>query len=79
MSKDNGGPAFPSCGEKLWMETPESKPEPIGFEGMSLRDYFAAKALQALIPLIGKENTKAEDCKNAYEYADKMLKAREVA
>lgn len=48
-------------------------------EGMTLRDYFAAKAMQAIIT-----NHKLEDCddfvvaKNAYQLADFMLKAREA-
>ena len=41
-------------------------------EGMSLRDYFAAAALQCLL---GKGFEMA--AKQAYEYADAMLKARE--
>jgi len=45
--------------------------------GMTLRDYFAAKAMQAIIT-----NHKLEDCDdfvvaaNAYQMADFMLKAR---
>ena len=45
--------------------------------GMSLRDYFAAKAMQAIIT-----NHKLEDCDdfvvaaNAYQMADFMLEAR---
>jgi hypothetical protein len=46
-------------------------------DGMTLRDYFAAKAMQAIIT-----NHKLEDCddfviaENAYQLADFMLKAR---
>jgi len=46
-------------------------------EGMTLRDYFAAKAMQAIIT-----NHKLEDCDdfvvaaNAYQMADFMLEAR---
>lgn len=44
-------------------------------DGMDLRDYFAAKAMQSLIE-------DEHDCsdwlsKRAYEYADSMMKARE--
>jgi hypothetical protein len=44
--------------------------------GMDLRDYFAAKAMQALIE-------DEHDCsdwlsKRAYQYADAMMKAREL-
>ena len=43
---------------------------------MDLRDYFAAKAMQALIwDIAGFENM--EVSKHAYEIADAMMKARE--
>jgi len=66
MSNTNtGGPAFPY----------ENRYE---HEGMTLRDYFAAKAMQACIakgaPLIFIDIA----CK-AYEMADAMLRAREAA
>jgi hypothetical protein len=63
MSKDTGGPAFPATnhhGHKL--------------EGMTLRDYFAAEAMQGHCPSIPPEHA----AKRAYEYADAMLKAREA-
>ncbi len=44
------------------------------WEGMTLRDYFAAKAMQAHCPNIPPEHA----AKRAYEYADAMLKAREA-
>jgi hypothetical protein len=45
--------------------------------GMTLRDYFAAKAMQSLIwnPDIDLE-TKADVAEVAYHYADAMLKER---
>ena len=48
-------------------------------DGMTLKDYFAAKALQALLwnpdaQLDSKEDIVAA----AYEYADEMLKARDA-
>ena len=44
--------------------------------GMSLRDYFAAKAMQFLL---GYEESNLEnDAKVAYAMADAMLKAREA-
>jgi len=46
-------------------------------QGMSLRDYFAAKAMQAIIS--NHDNTTLEFVSGkAYQYADAMLKAREV-
>ena len=63
-----GGYAFPHIIEHLH--------EPVT-AGMELRDYFAAKAMQALIsadPMRIYEYVATD----AYGYADAMLKAREV-
>ena len=50
-------------------------------DGMDLRDYFAAKALQALIAGCYSGNnvgfTVEGNVFAAYEYADAMMKARE--
>ncbi len=43
--------------------------------GMTLRDYFAAKAMQAMVPLEGVKPQIAASI--AYTFADAMLKARE--
>ena len=49
---------------------------PSGFDnGMTLRDYFAAKAMQALID---NDGLFSEIPTQAYEIADAMLKAREA-
>ena len=42
--------------------------------GMTLRDYFAAKAMQKMIWNLSEDEKNAKDC---YEIADAMLKARE--
>ena len=62
MSKpnDDGGPAFPLC---LSI-------------GMTLRDYFAAAALQGILADGGGASWD-DDAKNAFKAADAMLKARE--
>lgn len=71
MSKINdGGPAFPA-GERFegvdgWRTEP----------GMTLRDYFAAKAMQGLMSREGKPDVEHETAL-AYRIADAMLKARE--
>ena len=45
--------------------------------GMTLRDYMAAKAMQAIIS--NHDNTTLEFVSGkAYQYADAMLKAREA-
>lgn len=47
----------------------------LGDNGMTLRDYFAAKAMQSLVI-----DTMPNKCAElAYQYADAMLKAREAA
>lgn len=67
----NGGPAFPR---------PASPAHEFGFhkhqDGMTLRDYFAAKTMQYwLCHPINLED--ADRCaRNAYSMADAMLKAR---
>ncbi len=49
-------------------------------EGMTLRDYFAAKAMQEFLDEVGSQSDQAwfsQIAKNAYRMADEMLKARE--
>lgn len=74
MSKiDTGGHAFPTFYESgAYTET-----------GATLRDYFAAKAMQGLIASPrgtpdGRDATDIHYAKMAYVIADAMLKARKV-
>jgi hypothetical protein len=60
-------PAFPNEGFNGWGEP---------FQGMTLRDYFAAKAMQSLIHVQVK-TAQQMTAETAYEWADAMLKARE--
>jgi hypothetical protein len=72
MSNTNtGGPAFPV----LIVDRPK---ELAHFNGMTLRDYFAAKAMQSILAREdGRFTTTLEFVGNyAYQYADAMLKAR---
>jgi hypothetical protein len=88
MSNTNtGGPAFPHLRRHVGNNTYEQLAE----GGMTLRDYFAAKAMQSLIAgsftEIGQEGIEAnrqpfqniEDlmAETSYKYADAMLRARE--
>lgn len=70
----HGGPAFPlPLGGA-------NRAEPEQSGGMSLRDYFAAKAMQALIDKYeGEDGSMHGIAESAYAYADEMLKAREAA
>lgn len=51
--------------------------EQIVHEGMDLRDYFAAKAMQALLPTKTSEITFYEVAEVAYICANSMMKVRE--
>jgi len=52
-------------------------PDGLGKKGMTLRDYFAAKAMQAIIS--SHDNTTLDFVSGkAYQYADAMLKAGEA-
>lgn len=61
MSKDTGGPAFPTG---------------TAYQGMTLRDYFAAKAMQELMTRPIYLRPVNEVAADAYQMADAMLKAR---
>jgi len=47
------------------------------FTGMSLRDYFAAKAMQGLVDTIKGENWASITARQAYKVAEAMMAARE--
>ena len=78
MTKDTGGPAFPSG--LIDPSTPEDAVLPI-HNGMTLRDYFAGKAIQGILTATLTPNTvwsQDEAAKTAYNVADAMLKARQA-
>lgn len=70
--KNNGGPAFPVI-------------DPFAPQGMTMLDYFAAKAMQSI--LVHREGTgqefgyedEASVAKRAYRIANAMLAARVAA
>ena len=47
--------------------------------GMTLRDYFAAKAMQGLLSRVGHDKINVHDvlAQRTYQIADAMLKARD--
>jgi predicted DNA-binding transcriptional regulator AlpA len=59
---NEGGPAFPGYGET----------------GMTLRDYFAAKAMQGFAADPDTTGSAEIIAKVAYQWADAMIKAREA-
>lgn len=76
MSEQTSEPAFPLSAGKDWTER--------GYRGMTLRDYFAAKALALLLPYFSDEckeddgiRAESEACAHrAYLVADAMLAER---
>ena len=78
MSKQTGGPAFPR--EDYQANGHERGFENLGQEGMSLRDYFAAKVINGILsdPDAGLLEDDLERYAGiAYKAADAMLKARD--
>lgn len=77
MTDKTGGPAFPVTSYvNSDGETFESKPQ-----GMTLRDYFAAKAMQGMLanPKLQEQILKVGQSwieESAYAVADAMLKVR---
>ena len=80
MSNNTGGPAFPVPAELCQDLTVEEQ------RGMTLRDYFAAKAMQGLMSRKEQggfdfavyEKDAMRVALWAYDLADEMLKAREA-
>jgi hypothetical protein len=71
MTTNTGGPAFPVVID-MGLTVDWSK-------GMTLRDYFAAKAMQAYLAHDGADHVNEIGVARwAYEMADAMLKAREA-
>lgn len=73
-TRNDGGPAFPCApifderrGEMLQYAS----------EGMTLRDYFAAKALAGIASVYHESWTATSAAAAAYELADAMLEARD--
>lgn len=64
----DGGPAFPFEGGGFY------QPEP----GMTLRDYFAGKALEGLLSDSKVKASTRAFARDSYALADAMLKAREM-
>ncbi len=64
-------PAFPCQREGV-----NNEASIVYYSGMTLRDYFASKAMNGLISMGGNQGTPQECAKYAYEYADAMLEER---
>ena len=69
MSKDNGGPAF---GELQKVGDVAMRDG-----GISIRDYFAAKAMQGMIAAVGYHRGEVDFmAESAYDCADAMIARR---
>ena len=80
MNRNDGGPAFPvDCNWHNGVPTSgvQTSSKTGMATGMTMRDYFAAKAMAVLVPLPGLvEWDKGDIAREAYYYADAMLAAR---
>ena len=77
MNETNtGGPAFPQDSAPQWTDLKPAHP------GMTLRDYFAAKAMQGMLACSNLDAKLKADAgliaTSAYQFADAMMKAREA-
>lgn len=81
---NTGGPAFPVKGGQVEID-PETKAFCMPSTGMTLRDYFAAKAMQGMLAHATRYRPRQQDkllhwhaamSKEAYEVADAMLAER---
>lgn len=65
---ENGGSAFPIIDTSGWVKLEDP--------GMTLRDYFASKAMQGLLADPNMTCSVDSIAEQAYKYADAMLKAK---
>ncbi|WP_158784992.1 hypothetical protein [Pantoea sp. BAV 3049] len=86
MSKETGGPAFPAEA-KLNRINNEAYPvqtrdgDIFQFPGLTMRDYFAAKAMQGILANPGQLDNVNDDAakwvaRDSYKVADAMITAR---
>lgn len=79
----NGGPAFPKAGYPGWRDGSTSNPPDYGYEGMALRDYFAAICLGAFVQSTNLQAVSIAErldpgtvAKQCYALANAMLEER---
>ncbi len=76
MSKNNGGPAFPRPVSEDDGRYGRNQEQYEAQEGMTLRDYFAAKALAGMASQFHEHWTTVGIAQAAYELADAMIAER---
>ena len=74
MNKETGGPAFPTN----YFYDQDTEHEVLPMQGMTLRDYFAAKAMNGLLAGSLKSSETMLIARDCYAMADAMIKAREA-
>lgn len=72
MGNNNGLSAFP----RPYSYAEDVDEVHVAQKGMSLRDYFAAKAMQGLVSVVDGEGWIENSVTAAYMIADAMLEAR---
>jgi len=80
-TKPENPSAFPeSMTELTSTRSGETYPNTYSYGGMSLRDYFAAKAMRVILEKTWDDGTvsRGHVAEWAYAHADAMLKAREA-
>lgn len=77
MSKNDGGPAFPIFNAEGF-PSHSSVLDEQSLTGITVRDYFAAKAMQAYISCSGFSGSPPDDALASYAYsnADAMIAER---
>lgn len=76
-AKKEGGTAFPAI--RIISGDNYNRPMQVHTTGMTLRDYFAAQAMQALLSGSSFSDGQWElEADAAYKIADAMLEAREI-
>ena len=78
---NNGGPAFPTVATAtthgFYADGQPCMTHYGSRSGISVRDYFAAAALQGMLADLNTGGSDSQFAESAYAYADAMLKARE--
>lgn len=72
MGNNNGLSAFP----RPYSYAEDVDEVHVAQKGMSLRDYFAAKAMQSMVSIVDGEGWIENSVTAAYMIADAMLEAR---
>lgn len=62
--------------EKPYEADPVTQGESLSYHSLSLRDYFAARAMSSLLDDGFRRDTEENYARDAYRMADAMLKAR---